>query len=119
MLNILITFIVIVLILGGVIFLAMQRAMEIKKLVERGLTAQGKVTGKRSVTAPRTSTRRQKLDYRYTDNQGAEHSNTTTLTYTEHNQYQVGDSIEVVYLPERPGISALKSFVDLARQAKS
>ncbi len=118
MFPIIFSLVAIILIISGGIFLAMQRVMEMKNLAERGITAQGNVTGKRSVTSPRSSTRRQKLDYRFKDQRGGEYSNTTVLTYAEYDQYKVGDAIEIAYLPERPSINGLKSFVDLARDVK-
>ena len=116
LLTILFPFALVALIFGGIIFLAVRRGLEMKELVEQGVETQGTVINKRSVTAPRASSRQQKLAYRYTDSQGGSHEHTSIMTYGDYDQYEVGQPIAVVYSAKRPGVSAAKFMVDLARE---
>lgn len=115
-LTILFPFAIVALIFGAMIFVAVQRGLEMKELVEQGVETQGTIISKRSVTAPRTSTRQQKLAYRYTDKQGGSHEHTSIVTYDAYDQYELGQPIAVIYSAKRPGVSAAKFMVDLARE---
>ncbi len=116
LLTILFPFAIAALIFGAMIFMAVQRGFEMKELVEQGVETQGTIISKRSVSASRASSRRQKLAYRYTDRQGSSHEHTSIVTYDAYDQYEVGQPIEIVYSAKRPGVSAAKYMVDLARE---
>lgn len=117
--NILLPLLVVVLVFGGVIYLAVSRSLEMKELTESGIEANGTVTEKKSLPNSRSSTRKNKIAYTYTDQQGQAHASATFLPYDEYDKYQVGGPIDIVYSSKRPSVSAPLYYVALARQALS
>ena len=75
------------------------------------------IESKRSVTAGKSRTRQQKLVYRYTDQTGATHSNTSVVTFDIYSRYDEGQPFPITYSSKRPQISAPRHLVDQARQA--
>lgn len=107
---------VLALVIGGLVFVVVKRGMEMTELAAHGVDVKGTVIDKRSIPAARSSTRKQKLVYAYTDTQGATHQHTSVVTYDTYDRYQVGDPIDIVYSSKRPAVSAMKEMIDFARK---
>lgn len=117
MIEIFIALLVPVLIVGGIVFLAVKRGLEMKELCEHGVEITGQVVEKRSVRNSNSSSRQQKLVYRYTDNAGKSHEHTSVMPGTVYEAHNEGGDIAVVYSAKRPSVSAPKYLVDQARAA--
>lgn len=108
--------IVVLLVIGGLIFIVVKRGAEMTEIAAHGVDVKGVVVEKRSVPGARNSSRQQKLVYAYTDAQGATHQHTSVVTYDTYDRYQVGDQIDIVYSSKRPQVSAMKEMVEFARK---
>ncbi|HCN27355.1 MAG TPA: hypothetical protein DIT64_00895 [Verrucomicrobiales bacterium] len=117
MIGILIGLLVPVLIVGAIIVLLVKRGLQFRELCEHGIETTGQVTGKRSVKAGSSTSRRQKLVYRYTDSTGAAHEHTSVVTWDTYGRHDEGGPIEVVYSSKNPAVSAPKYLVDQAKSA--
>lgn len=117
MIEIIIALLVPVLILGGIVFLLLKRGLQMKALCEDGVEVMGQVVEKRSVRSSNSSSRRQKLVYRYTDSTGTAHEHASLVPGDEYMRHNEGDEITVVYSAKTPSVSAPKYLVDQARTA--
>ena len=117
MIEILIALLVPVLIVGGIVFLAAKRGLQMKELCEHGVEVTAQVLEKRSVRNSNSSSRQQKLVYRYTDSTGTIHEHTSVMPGAVYESYDEGGDIAVVYSAKRPSVSAPKYLVDQARAA--
>lgn len=117
MIEIFIGLLVPVLIMGAIIVLFVKRGLEMRGLCEHGVETTAQVISKRSVKAGASTSRRQKLAYRYTDGAGATHEHTSVVTWEVYNRHDEGGAIEVVYSSKNPAVSAPKYLVDQARSA--
>lgn len=117
MIEILIGLLVPVLIVAGVVFLVVKRGLEMKELCEHGVETTAQVVGKRSVRNSSSSSRQQKLVYRYTDGAGASHEHTSVVPWDVYDAHEEGGAIPVVFSSKRPAVSAPKYLVDQARAA--
>lgn len=117
MIEILVAFLLLVLVVGAMIVLLVKRGLQFRELCEHGVETTGQVVGKRSVKAGPSTSRRQKLVYRYTDGAGAAHEHTSVVTWDVYSRYDKGSAIEVVYSAKNPAVSAPKYLVDQAHAA--
>lgn len=117
MIEVLIALLVPVLILAGIVFILVKRGLEMKELSEHGIETVGRIVNKRSVKSSSSSSRRQKLVYRYTDTSGAAHEHTSVVPSEVYHAHEEGGTIPVVYSPKKPAVSAPKYLVDQARTA--
>jgi hypothetical protein len=117
MFEILIGLLVPVLIAGASIVLFVKRGLEMRELCEHGVETTGQVVGKRSVKAGSSTSRRQKLVYRYMDSTGVSHEHTSVVAWEFYSRHDEGSAIEVVYSAKNPAVSAPKHLVDQARAA--
>ncbi|MBL7685653.1 MAG: hypothetical protein JNK65_06440, partial [Deltaproteobacteria bacterium] len=102
------------LIFSIVIYQIITRAKEMPLLVKEGVIVQAKIVSK----SPK-KTRRENIDYEFQDALGKVYRRHITLPLALFDQVQVGDSIEVVYLPQNPKVSSGKYWVDQYRAAMS
>jgi len=58
------------------------------------------------------------LTYEYHDRSGRMHRRTFTVSRSEYDRWQVGDSIDIEYSARRPHISCLKELLDRSRAAQ-
>jgi hypothetical protein len=114
--NILLPLLVVVLVFGGMIYLAISRTMQMKELTDQGVDTKGIVTEKKSLPRARSSNRYNKIAYTYQDREGKSYAGATELDFSEFDQLQIGGPIEVVYSAKHPGMSAPRSYVDSARR---
>jgi hypothetical protein len=117
MIGLFIGLLVPVLLVGAMIVLVVKRGLQFRELCEHGVETTAQVVGKRSVKAGSSTSRRQKLVYRYTDSAGMTHEHTSVVTWDVYNRYDEGSEIEVVYSAKNPAVSAPKYLVDQARGA--
>ncbi len=115
MIELLIGLLVPVLIVGAMIVLSVKRGLQFRELCEHGVETTGQIISKRSVKPGPSSSRRQKLAYRYTDGAGATHEHTSVVTQELYERHDECGPIQVVYSSKRPEISSPKFLVDQAR----
>jgi hypothetical protein len=117
MMEFLLTSAVLAAIVGGMIFLAVRRGLQMREICEHGVETTGIIVSKRSVTGSKSSSRRWKLAYRYQDSAGASHEHTSVVTIEQYNLHEQGGPITVVYSSKNPSVSAPKYLVDECRKA--
>jgi len=117
MIEILVVFLLLVLIVGAIIVLLVKRGLQFRELCEQGVEITGQVISKRSVKPGPSTSRRQKLAYRYTDSTGAAHEHTSVVTWDVYSRHDDGGPIAIVYSAKNPAVSAPKYLVDQARSA--
>ncbi|MEN9215895.1 MAG: DUF3592 domain-containing protein [Gloeomargarita sp. HHBFW_bins_162] len=66
----------------------------------------------------RSGRRYYRVTYEYHDQNGQTHRNGLDVFRSEHHNYQVGDTIQIVYSASKPHLSSTKAIVDQALQAK-
>ncbi|MCW1885306.1 DUF3592 domain-containing protein [Luteolibacter flavescens] len=106
-----------ILIFAGIIWLAVRRGLELKRLCDQGIEVTGRVAEKRAVAGHGSGPRQKKIVMSYRDRFGAEHLRTSSVPLSVYDQYQVDDPIEIVYLPDSPATSSPKYLVDQCREA--
>ncbi len=117
MIEIIIALLVSVLLMAGIVLLLVKRGLEMKGLCENGVEVTGRVVAKRSVRNSTSSSRRQKLVYRYTDSTGKTHEHASAVPEEVYREYDEGGEIPVVYSAQKPSVSAPKYLVDQTRTA--
>jgi hypothetical protein len=112
-------------ILIGIILLALlsyniwrlvQRGYQMRQLALDGVASIAYVEDKRSFRS-KGGGKRYFLTYRYTLPDGHTFQHTPALTGRRWSSLQVGDTVRIVYLPQRPQVSALEEDVAPVRQA--
>jgi hypothetical protein len=106
-----------VLIVGGIIFMAVRRGLQMRELCDHGIETTGRIFSKRSVNGGHNHGRREKLAYEYTDNAGTIHRHTSVVPLAVYQAHEQGGTIPVVYSARKPSISAPKYLVDQCLQA--
>ena len=102
-----------VLIVGGIIFMAVRRGLQMRELCDLGVATTAQIFSKRTVRGGSGSSVRQwKLAYRYTDSFGVAHEHTSIVPIEQYDRHDEGGPIEVVYSSKRPAVSAPKYLVD-------
>ncbi len=91
-----------------------RRGLEMRQLALEGVTHTAHIVDKRTIHRRKTT---YILTYSYQTADGQTFQHSPLVSSDLWHSVQVGDAIEIVYLPTRPHISALKRDVDLARQA--
>ncbi|MCF7220201.1 DUF3592 domain-containing protein [Marilutibacter chinensis] len=92
------------------------RAVQMRRLVEDGVEAEGRVIERIShATSARQSQKR--LRYEYRDHDGQRHEHLSLVPDAFWNSHPVGARIAVAYVRSRPGTSAPLELVRQARQA--
>lgn len=92
------------------------RGQQLRKLVESGVPTQGTVERIWSYSGA-ASVRNFRLRYAFHAPDGHRYSRAISITAGEKTHYREGQSVEIIYLPEKPGVNALSTLVDQARQA--
>lgn len=106
-----------VLIVGGIIFMAVRRGLQMRELCEHGVETTGRIYSKRSVTGGHRQSRAQKLAYEYTDNAGTIHRHTSVVPLAIYQDHEQGGTIRVVYSARKASVSAPKYLVDECMKA--
>jgi hypothetical protein len=102
-------------IVGGV-YLVIRRGLEMRRLAAEGVETTGTVVEKyyRRRREGETITR---IRYEYCDASGQKHQGWAGVSWEYYEAVKVGAPVKVVYLPQRPSVSALWAEVDLVRGA--
>ena len=103
--------------LGAVAMIVIGRGKEIKLLAEDGVDVMGEVVDMPKFGRPTNAKKYRHIRYRYKDAAGVEHVHRVQVTTGESERHTVGGPIAVVYSRSKPGVSAMKSLVDPAREA--
>ncbi len=105
-----------IIIISLMVLLALWRGLELRQLVESGVPGKAKIIrkvkfrGKKGIPTYR-------MRYEFQARDGKLYSRAISLTSTEAAAYSVGDQIDIVYVPDKPRISASEAMVALGRQA--
>ena len=98
------------------LLVATWRGLQLRKLVDSGIATKARVLSKSRFTG-KAKIGTYRVRYEYQTNDGGLYSNVVSLTGTEAEGLSVGDEIDIVYLPNKPQVSARESMVDLGRKA--
>jgi hypothetical protein len=96
----------------GAVYLVIQRGLEMRRLATEGVETTGTVVEK---YRRRRGVRR--IRYEYCDASGQKHQGRAGVSWKYYEAVKVGEPVKVVYLPQRPSVSALLAEVDLVRRA--
>ncbi|MFO1518150.1 MAG: hypothetical protein U1F57_00575 [bacterium] len=107
-------FFVFLAIIIAVVFLILQRAKELPLLAREGMTTSAKVIWK---TPAHTDATRTSLIYEFQDSMGKTYQRNIELPRSLFDALNVGDPLEVVYLPREPKKSSAKYWVDRVRSS--
>ena len=106
------TLIVILLIVIAMIVFGVRRGLQFKSLANDGTPAQATVTKKW-----KHGQNKCRLRYEYNTPSQGKFSHSPWVTQDEYDRYNPGDSIDIVYLPNNPKVSAMATMVTLAKEA--
>jgi len=96
----------------GAVYLVIRRGLEMRRLATEGVETTGTVVEK--YRRPRGGRR---IRYEYCEASGQKHQGRAGVSWKYYEAVKVGDPVKVVYLPQRPSVSALWAEVDLVRRA--
>ncbi|MDH5345641.1 MAG: hypothetical protein OEW59_07750 [Gammaproteobacteria bacterium] len=101
----------------AIIAVWVHRGLQMKKLAHDGVPAAGKVIEKsrRSTQPGKMSTGY--LRYEFYAGNGLRYERKIAVGETIYANHEEGDAIDVVYVPDKPEISAAKYMVNLSREA--
>jgi|YNPMSStandDraft_2_1061718.scaffolds.fasta_scaffold11936_2 hypothetical protein len=97
----------------GAVYLVIRRGSEMRRLATEGVETTGTVVEK--YYRRRRGGRR--IRYEYCDTSGQKHQGRAGVSWEYYEAVKVGDPVKVVYLPQRPSVSALWAQVDSVRRA--
>jgi hypothetical protein len=92
------------------------RGMQFKALAERGVPVRGTVT-KKSTSGNKSGSSSKRITFTYAGPDGREYRRSASVVTSKWEEHDVGGSINLICLPDRPGISAPAWLVKLAREA--
>jgi len=96
----------------GAVYLVIRRGLEMRRLATEGVETTGTVVEKYS-----SHRRGSRIRYEYRDASGQKHQGRAGVSWEYYKAVKVGDPVKVVYLPQRPSVSALWAQVDSVRRA--
>jgi membrane protein implicated in regulation of membrane protease activity len=96
----------------GAVYLVIRRGLEMRRLATEGVETTGTVVEK---YRRRRGDRR--IRYEYCNASGQKHQGRAGVSWKYYEAVKVGDPVKVVYLPQRPSVSALLAEVELVRRA--
>jgi hypothetical protein len=104
------------LIIIAMVVLVVRRGLQLRKLVSDGVATTA--TAKKLIGhTGATGMRRSSLRYHFQDRRGKSYQHTVMISPSERETIQEGDSVNIIYLPDNPKISALAQTVESARKA--
>jgi hypothetical protein len=101
----------------GAIGVAVWRALQFKKLAERGVPVTGTVVHRFQSGKAGGPERTKRITYSYTGPDGREYQRSASMTRGRWEQYPEGAPIQLICLPDDPGVSAEATLVAAARAA--
>jgi hypothetical protein len=105
-----------VVILVAAVFIAIQRGLQLRRLVQNGVPGTATIERMWS-TVVATGMSRYSLRYTFRAGDGREYSRSIMISSGERERLKVGDTVAVIYLADNPKISALAELVEQARRA--
>jgi hypothetical protein len=107
-----------VLLIGYTIFRLVRCGFEMKQLAERGIATTARIIDRQQFATARGTRRNDRyLRYEYTDDRGVKHTHRSHVTSSDWLAVAEGDSIPILYLPDKPAVSAPRDVVEKAREA--
>lgn len=108
----------ILLIPSAFIGIAIWRGRQFGELARRGIPVAGRIVRKfRSGSVDTVGSRGRRLAFAYTGPDGREYRRAASVTIGKWSEYEEGDAIDLICLPDRPGVSAPAWLVSAAREA--
>jgi hypothetical protein len=95
------------------VYLVIRRGLEMRRLATEGVETTGTVVEKYY----RRRRGGSRIRYEYCDASGQKHQGRAGVSWEYYKAVKVGDPVKVIYLPQRPSVSALWAEVDLVRRA--
>ena len=94
------------------------RSRQFGELARRGIPVTGRIARKfRSGNAETAGSRGRRLAFVYTGPDGREYRRAASVSIGKWAEYEEGSEIELICLPDNPGISAPAWLVEAAREA--
>jgi hypothetical protein len=94
-----------------------RRGLQMKELAHNGVVGQAKVIQKQRRHSNKSRQSTAYLKYQFDAPNGLSHTNRIAVTDEIFSRYEEGDSIDIVYLENKPGVSGARYMVNLSRQA--
>jgi len=101
----------------GVIFMIVRRGLQMKNLAHHGVVGQARVEKKFSRQSGSGGMSATYLRYEFHGPDGQLYSNKISVSLEIYEQYEENDSIDIVYLEDKPGVNAARYMVNLSREA--
>lgn len=95
---------------------AVWRGLELRQLVESGIPAKATIISKNKFRG-KSGIPTYRLRYEFQARDGRRYSKVISMTSTEAANVVIGDTIDIIYVPNKPKISASETMVALGRQA--
>ncbi len=96
------------------VWVVWRRALQARDLAQRGVPVTGEVVSKYTDRMSKIRTRH--LRYKFTAADGHEYSHRIMADVDDYHSLDEGDPVELVYLPDKPTVSAMKGMVDIVRK---
>jgi len=100
---------------GYALYAVVHRALEVQALAREGVEVDGRVVGTRSFARGRAGALKYQVTYEYRDGAGRVHRRTGFVSEELWRRLAPGAAVELVYLPRKPGVSAMRAEVLAAR----
>lgn len=110
------TLIIGLIIVSLMVVFAIRRGLELRQLVESGIPAKATIISKNKFRG-KSGIPTFRLRYQFHAQGGQLFSKAISMTSTEAANVAIGDTINIVYVPSNPKISATEAMVALGRQA--
>ena len=108
----------ILLLIAAFVGFGVWRGRQFGELARRGIPVTGRIVRKfRSGNAETAGSRGRRLAFVYTGPDGREYRRAASVSIGKWAEYEEGSEIELICLPDNPGISAPAWLVEAAREA--
>lgn len=102
---------------GAAVVVAVSRGRHMRMLVERGVPVTGTVVRRFATGRAGKTERTKRIAFTYRGPDGREYRRAASMTRARWDQYEEGAPIELICLPDDPGVSAEAWLVEKAREA--
>lgn len=109
----------ILVVIVALILQIVRRGSQLKVLLDKGVPATARIIEKRKRTRQTGNMSKNTywLVFEFKAGDGQNHKGFPSVTETEFNAANEGDEVEIVYLPDKPGVNATKEMIKQLRQA--
>ncbi|MCB0309856.1 MAG: hypothetical protein KDD42_01395 [Bdellovibrionales bacterium] len=108
---------VVIFLFGIMLAVALKRGLEMRELAERGVSGKGIVLKKFKTRGQKGGISSNWIKYQYQSSRGQTFQNKVSVLSEFFENHSEGDEVDLVYLNNKPKISALKYMVDLSKAA--